>query len=78
MMEDFLVKGRIPKNPVRYSVMPDSQADFFTQDQYRLSFMRLIAVLDADPNANLNPRDLSEAGEQDAACWTGIVQAPNI
>lgn len=47
--------------------MPDSQADCFTQDQYRLSFMRLIAVLDSAPNANLNPRDLSEAGEQDAS-----------
>lgn len=58
--------------------MPDNQADCFTQDQYRLSFMRLIAVLDAAPNANLNPRDLSEAGEQDAAWWTGKEQALNI
>lgn len=49
-MEDFLVWAEFP-NPVRYSVLPDNEADYFTQDQYRLSFMysglRLIAVLDA-------------------------------
>ncbi len=50
MMEDFLVWTEFP-NPARCSVMPHNKADYFTQDQYRLSFMykglRLIAALDA-------------------------------